>query len=198
MIVLDLCRQLCPEKIPVKIAGPIGFGGADGEIFGIENIPNKVIKFSIIYNRFDNLMEAYKEPQDIYHQDLVPVLDYIMRTHPLACATIYQYGCLGEYSRPMPYWNNGIQTFIIHYYIMERLFPLSEDEKKVFHSIVSHEDRRLIKDFSSEKLNKILQGLAYGLDFNLEMINLFCENLRICKINHNDLHQRNILKSING
>jgi hypothetical protein len=189
VLVLSLCQQLCPEKIPVKTTERLGQGGADGETFAIEKDPNKVIKFSIIYDRFN------KTPDTIYQQDILPVLDYLITNKPGICPTIYQHECLGEYSRPMDYWKDGLQKFLIHYYIMEKLFPITEDEKKVFHSIASHEDRGIKKDFSSEKIDETLQGLARGLDFDEKMITLFCTQLRGSSIQFNDLHPRNIMKN---
>src|SRR5260370_2326105 len=133
MIVLDLCQKFCPEKIPVKTTDRIN-DGSDGEVFSIENDLNKVIKFSIIYDRF------YKSPENVYQKSIVPILDYVMLSQPNGYVRVYEHGYLGEYSRQAPYWKQGIQTFAIHYYIMERLFPLTDDEQKVFHSLLSHED----------------------------------------------------------
>lgn len=191
MIVLDLCNRFCPDKIPVKTAECLG-DGADGELFAILNEPNKVIKFSVIYDRFS------KSPKTIYKKNILPVLKYIVDNQPSICANIFEHGYLGEYSRPMPYWKDGIQSFVLHYCIMERLLSLSEDENKVFHSIISHEDREIKKDFSLEEVFVILQGLTRGLDFDLEKIMAFCKQLRLSKINHNDLHPRNIMKNKNG
>jgi hypothetical protein len=189
VFVLSLCQQLCPNKIPVVPTERLGQGGADGEVFAIENDPNRVIKFSIIYDRFS------QSPKTIYRKEIVPILDYVMLTQPLICARVYEHGYLGQFSREMPYWKAGIQTFVIHYCIMERLFPLTEDEKKVFHSVVSHEDRGIEKKLLPEKVNEMLRGLARGLDFDAEMITLFCNQLRVASLSHSDLHVRNILKN---
>ena len=167
----------------------MGHGGADGETFVVENDSTKAIKFSIIYDRFE------ETPLSLYQKKILPVLDYIMMVKPQMCARVYEHGYLGEYSRPMIYWRNGIQNFVIHYCIMERLFPLTEDEKKVFHSLVSHEDREIEKDLSPEKIEKMLRGLARGLDFDAEMVILFCNQIRTSLLNHNDLHFRNIMKN---
>lgn len=192
MIVLSLCQQFCPEKIPVKTAERLGHGGADGETFAIKNVPNKAIKFSIIYDRFD------QSPISIYQKEVVPILDFIMTVKPAICATVYEHGYLGEYTREMPYWKNGYQNFVIHYCIMERLVSLTEDERKVFHTLVSHEDREIKKDLSPEKIDETLRGLARGLDFDAKMITLFCEQLRGASLLHSDIHTRNILKDSLG
>jgi thiamine kinase-like enzyme len=77
---------------------------------------------------------------------------------------------------------------------MEKLNKISEDEKKVFHSIMSHEDQNLHKNFSMSKIKNMLQGLSMGLDFDASKIIIFCENLRSTVIHHNDIHPRNIMK----
>jgi thiamine kinase-like enzyme len=81
---------------------------------------------------------------------------------------------------------------------MEKLHPLSEDEIKVFHSLVSHEDQNKIKKYSSLEINKILQGLSIGLDFDLHKVMFFCKNLNKLTIQHSDLHPRNLMKDSDG
>ena len=195
MFVLSLCQQLCPEKIPVKTAERLGQDGADGEVFAIVNDLNRVIKFSIIYDE-DGYID--QSPRADYQKYVVPVLDYLLTNKLPVCATIYEHGCLGEYSRDMKYWKNGIQNFLIHYCIMERLFPITEDENKVFHSLISHEDRLIEKKFPSKKIEKMVEGLKRGLDFDAKMVMLFCEQLRDSKVKQGDLHSRNVMKDIDG
>jgi serine/threonine protein kinase len=192
MRVLNLCQQLCPDKIPVVIGNRVGHDGADGECFQVSDHPDKVIKFSIIYDRF------YQSPLDIYHRQVVPILDYVMTTRPSMCVRVYEHGYLGEYSRPMPHWRNGVQSFVMHYCIMEKLFSLTEDERKVLHSLVSHEDRNIKKDLSPNRIKEMLGGLACGLDFDSEMVILFCNHLREAKLLHQDLHIRNVMKNASG
>ena len=154
--------------------------GADGEVYELFYHPNRVIKLSAIYEN-ENTSLA------IYQNNILPVLEYILFEQPSICPLIFEYGHLKQCD----------QAFI-HYHIMERLLHLTEDENKVFHSIVSHEDREIKKDLSSEKILEMLQGLARGLDFDLEMIILFCEQLRESKIKQKDLHPRNIMRNKSG
>jgi len=86
----------------------------------------------------------------------------------------------------------------IFYYITEKLNSLSNDEYKVFHTIVSHEDKNIIKDYSVEKVKEMLQGLSRGLDFDAGKIMMFYEALQNSPIRHLDLHPRNILKDNSG
>lgn len=186
MYVLSLCKQFCPEKLPVQFGARLG-EGADGEVFSILGDEDKVIKLGILYERHDKGFENY-------YKQIQSVLDYLIRTQPRAYARVYEHGYLGSYSRAMPAWRTGTQNFIIYYYIMERLQKISEDERKVFHSILSHEDRGIKKDFSQEEIQKMLDGMSRGLDFDAEKITFFCESIKMAPITHMDIHVRNIMK----
>lgn len=191
MIVLDLIKKLCPEKLPYKLGKPIGSPGADGECFLLADDPSKVIKLSVIYESFDG-----SSPRDIYFDQIDPVFRQVISTSPHHCVSVYEYGFLGEYSRD---WHGGVrQKFVIHYCIMERLNKLTDDEKRVFHSIISHEDRNAVKDLSPAKVENILAGLATGLDFDASKVMLFIDQLRKSKLIHGDLHPRNIMRRNSG
>ena len=71
-------------------------------------------------------------------------------------------------------------------------------KKKVFHSIISHEDKGIVKDLSPNIINQKLIGLNKGLEFDLNKVNLFCRDLQQTAIQHNDLAPRNIMKDKNN
>lgn len=190
MFVLSLLKQLSQEKLPVEPGERLG-DGADGEVFTIKGDDTKVIKFGILYERHDRGFTNY-------YKQIQRVLDYLIRTYPSAYARVYEHGYLGTYSRPMASWKSGKQGFIIYYYIMEKLYKTSEDERKVFHSLLSHEDRGIEKKFSPEKIREMLSGMGRGLDFDAEKVTLFCENIRSAPISHLDIHVRNIMKDETG
>src|SRR5512135_1840403 len=190
MFVLSLCRQFCPDKIPVVPDVRLG-EGADGEVFSIQGEPDKVLKLGILYERHDRGFENY-------YRQIQSVLDYLIVNYPDAYARVYEHGYLGSYSRKMPHWRNGEQKFIIYYYIMEKLNKISEDESRVFHSILSHEDRGIEKNFSSDKIREMLQGMSRGLDFDAEKVILFCDKIKGAPISHLDIHVRNIMKDNTG
>ena len=188
MNVLSLCQEFCPDKLPVEIGDRLG-DGADGEVLDIVGEPDKVIKLGILYeystdNMVDRLYSIYE------------VIDHIIWSQPRPCVRVYKHGCLGMYSRP----NNvmGEEKFIVYYYTMDKLAKLSGDEKKVFHSILSHEDRGIEKQYSSQKIDEILKGLSAGLDFDAKKVRLFCDDIESCGIIHGDLHPRNIMKTSGG
>jgi serine/threonine protein kinase len=92
----------------------------------------------------------------------------------------------------------GVLDDGIHFTVMERLNPLTEDEAKVFHTIVSHEDRNASKVFSPEQLDEILDGLAKGLVFDKAMVKAFYQQLVLSAMSHQDLHPRNVMRDASG
>lgn len=189
MLVLKLCEQFCPEKIPTGIGVRIG-DGADGEVLELSNDPNKVIKFSILYaTGKGNLPRAYNY--------IDQVLSYLEQYPSPTYATVFQHTKLGEWSRDVA-WGKGQQKYIIYYYTMEKLSKTTEDERKVFHSILSHEDRGITKNYPPEKIREMLAGLSQGLDFDAERITFFCDNFRKTPVFHYDIHVRNIMKDAQG
>jgi thiamine kinase-like enzyme len=81
---------------------------------------------------------------------------------------------------------------------MEKLFELTDDEKRIFHSVLSHEDKGETKNYEILKIKKMLEGMSRALDFDEEKVTFFCEELRRAPIIHNDIHIRNIMKDISG
>lgn len=183
MDALKIYKKYCGNDLPYELGNRLGFG-IDGTVYSISN-SNKVIKISILYNN-GNLMLSYNE--------IKKVLDYLIESRPSVCAGVYEYGfdsieCSDEY------WQ---RPFIGYYYVMEKLDEISDDESKVFHSILSHEDSNIIKNYSNFKIKKILNGLSSGLDFDKKKITLFCESLKRETFIHSDIHSRNIMKDGGG
>lgn len=188
MLVHSLCQQLCPDKLPVQPVERLG-DGADGELLSIQSQPDKVIKLSVIYDHPTRELKVY--------QQIKQVLDYTIANQPLAFVRVYEHGYLGTYARKVA-GDRGSQEFLIYYYIMEKLEKITRDEEKVFHSILSHEDCGIEKNYSPEKITKMLQGMSLGLDFDAEKVMLFCNNLRLSRILHQDFHHRNVMKDSDG
>jgi serine/threonine protein kinase len=179
---LSLCRELCPKLIPVVPSSQLG-DGADGEVFEIEGSTDKVIKFSTLYH--------YSEPLEKEFCRINEVLSFLAETCPSTYARVFRFNYLGRSTRKTV---SGPQEYFLYYYIMEKCFKLSEDEKKVFHSILSHEDRGAKKKYSDQQLQKVLYGLNMGLDFDLKKVLQLCQDLKKTPIDHSDLHPRNIMK----
>jgi thiamine kinase-like enzyme len=190
MFVLSLCRHLCPDKIPYPPDIRLG-EGADGEVFSIINDNTKVIKLGIKYEYGD-------EDLDKEYRRISQGLEYFINVQPRVYARVYEQGYLGTFSREISSFRGGKQKFIIYYYTMEKLEKITEDEKKVFHSILSHEDRGIEKKFSPDKVREMLQGMGRGLDFDVEKVTFFYENIKSASVSHLDIHARNIMKNGSG
>lgn len=189
MLVHKLCQQLCPEKTPGVSSLRLG-DGADGEVFEMADYPSKVIKFSVLYDT-DSV-----ELEKIYKY-ISKVLSHLILNPSSTYATVYDHVRLGDYSRQVA-WGNGKQKYILYYYTMEKLQKISEDERKVFHSILSHEDRGVKKNFSALQIKEMLSGMSQGLDFNMERVIFFCDNFKKTPVVHLDIHVRNIMKDTVG
>ncbi len=184
MMVLSLCEKFCKDKIPPNISKKIG-DGADGECFHLSNDCNKVIKLSVLYE-YDR-----GDIEEQYKQNIAPILEFLINNPIKVFANVYSHKYIGSFCRD---FNGSNQSFIIYYYVMEKLNKISEDEQKVFHTILSHEDRGINKNFSIADIRKILNGLRIGLDFDYKKIIDFYSEMLCCPIIHLDLHPRNIMK----
>lgn len=187
-MVLNLCQKLCPEKIPSHINLERLGDGADGEVFALENDPEKVIKFCVLYEKNDQKLHSA-------YGCISSTISYLIKELPLSYARVYSQMYLGEWSRSIVWGNTQReQKYILYYYTMEKLSKISHDEVKVFHTILSHEDREIKKNFSNGKLKEILAGLQKGLDFDAKRVIFFCDMLQKTNVQHLDLHPRNIMK----
>lgn len=189
MLVLKLCQQVCPDKITFELSERLG-DGADGEVFTLKNQPDKVIKLCVLYEYPDApLKDSFSRIKN--------TLEYLSEHTPHTYARVYDYNYLGQFSRPID-WSSSGQNYILYHYMMERLSKISDDEKRVFHSILCHEDRNLKKNYSIFEIKKMLQGMNRALDFDERRVIFFCENLNKNNIIHNDIHVRNIMKDKDG
>jgi serine/threonine protein kinase len=189
MIVSALCRQLCPEKFNFPLGRRLG-DGSDGEVLEIVDDPKKVIKLSAIYDHPAREIKTY--------QDVKKVLAHLISTPTDAFVRVYEQGFFGSFSRKSTEWHKDGQDFLMYYYIMDKLEQISVNEFKVFHSILSHEDRKIIKNFSIGKIKEMLIGLSRGLDFDVEKVIIFCNNIANGPIIHDDINPRNIMRNASG
>ena len=186
MLVLKLINKHCPDKLTITPDICLG-DGADGQVFSIAGDPNKVIKLCVLYDTY-NLDLAYR-----YHK-IHNMISNMIEWRMDAYVRVYEHEYLGIASRKMVEWIGNKQNFILHYYTMEKLNHITEDESKVFHSILSHEDRGINKNYSIDKIEKMLDGMGRGLDFDKKKVKLFCSQVKTTPVIHNDLHVRNIMK----
>jgi len=180
----ERCITWAKDNLNFIIESELG-SGADGIVYSITS--DKVIKFSVLYDYDNNI--------DFVLQRIYNVFNSLLINNYNIFAIIYKHGLILKSVRKTL---NGEQNYAIHYYIMEKLNKLSEDEKKVFHSILSHEDRGIEKRFSDKSLKKILRGLRTGLDFDEEKIIIFYRQVWNCPLKQTDVHARNIMKDNKG
>ena len=188
MLVLNFCDQNF-IKLPFHFDESLG-DGADGQVFSLRDPKDRVVKLSILLDYPErNLHKDY--------EDIMKTVLYLKNNNPISYAKIYDFQYLGEYKRNHQSFKDG-QKYILYYYIMEKLNKISDDEKKVFHTILSHEDKGLVKKYNIVEIKKILSELSRALDFDAQKVIFFYESLRACKIEHRDIHIRNIMKTNDG
>jgi len=181
MIVLPLLEERnLLNKIPYVLGKKIGAGG-DGSIYDISN--NKVIKLSIIY---DMIID---DPLDAQYKQSVKVFSYLKDNNPKGFAKVYDFGFLCKDDRQVH--NYGKDDFIIHFHVMEKLNKLSEKDKSILFHILNGFEKKL----NSKIVIKELIEIQKYIDFDLEKVKMFYNQLLNSKITHCDLHVRNIMKN---
>lgn len=196
MKAFSLSKELCPDRIPVLPGKYLG-DGADGDVYLIANSPDKVIKFVVLYEG--------KEDIDRLFLHRMNVLSYLQNNPHQSLAEIFSYGYLGfSYRNQIRYDSKDNeyiykQKYILYYYIMERLLPISEDEKKVFYSSISHRDMGdLRQEYSIMEIENAINDMASYLVFDKSKAIDFCKNIIALPFNHRDIHERNIMKDKSG
>jgi RIO-like serine/threonine protein kinase len=169
-----------------RIGEEIGYG-ADGQVFNLLDFEDWVIKLSVLYDNRVCENPAYENIRD--------VLSFIEKGNESVCVRVHEHKYIGSGTEKTPL---GERNYILYYYVMDRLNKISEDEKRVFHSILSHEDRNIKKYYSLASVTDMLRGMQRGLDFDYNKVFNFYRNVRVSKLNHQDLHVRNIMKDNDG
>lgn len=189
MKVLELIKNNLNADLINNIGDKIG-DGSDGEIFSLKNEKDKLIKFSIIYVWDNKNFNSKNELQRLYNKTISNILAVKSSNEDIFCRV---YDCSSSFfgSRPTV---DGEQGFIAFYSILEKLDKTTEDEKKVFHTILSHEDANKNKNYTLSDVKEILNGLSYGLEFDRKKVLNFYEKIQKSKFKHLDLHPRNIMK----
>lgn len=189
MLVYKLCEEHCPEKLKVTPGLKLG-GGADGEVFEIKSDPTKVIKYCVLY-------ETGGTPAQQTYKHISNVVGYLIGSSSPIHATVFDHQYLGLWQRQVS-WGKGSQKYILYCYTMEKLNTITDDESKVFHSLLSHEDRGIKKNYSSEIMQEMIKEMNRGLDFDAAKVTFFCQNFKKTPIIHYDIHPRNIMKDSAG
>lgn len=162
--------------------------GADGEVYNLKS--GNVAKFSIFFAWHGESMATVLNQKLKAFERVKELPDTFVK--------VSNFQRLMEGKR-VTY--SGEQDFLIYYYEMEKLQKISEDEKRVMHSILSHEDSNIEKDIGMERVLPILNGLSFGLDFDETKVINFVKKLQKLEtdgIRYLDYHPRNIMKDLGG
>ena len=178
---MQVLQLLQKNNIDLNLGKELGSGLADGQVFQLDN--DRVIKLSILYEI---------EDINLQYERIEEVLQYLIDFVPSAYARVHSYKKIFSGKKEE-------QRFIIYQYVMDRYVKITDDEEKVFHTILSHEDRNLKKNYSIKEIENICSMLNIGLEFDIDRALYFCNSIIENKIiQHNDIHQRNIMKDNNG
>lgn len=179
MDLLNFCKSF--ENFPKDIIKEIGYG-ADGKVYDFDD---KVVKISF------SIENDYLNKSKIYN--------YLKNNEHKCFAKVYDFNFLGIIEQERKY--KGIQCdydyssyYEVCFSILEKLDKISDDEKKVFHTLLCHEDMNRKKDSSFKNIKSITSSLSKGLEFSEEKVLYFCTQYKTCAVKHNDIHVRNIMK----
>lgn len=171
MDLVNLIQSKFDYKILPPNLGPKIGAGFNGQVHLLHDDPTKVVKIS----------------QSFYPLDYKAIDNLCTNRFP-ACGKVFEYYTHKAYDR------NTNREFNFLIYKMEKLNEISDDESRVFFSILSHEHRNIEKKFSPSALEEILKGLSFSLDFDVDKVIFFYENLKKLPFKYADLHEENIMK----
>lgn len=173
------CKYIS-EKISLNCADKIG-SGVSGDVFELNSDKNIVIKYSNIY---------INENAEFIIDNLNNVFETLIKDNNFCYAKVFEFS-IDFIKKPS---NDDDKSFILFQYTIEKLNKISEDELKIFHTLVSHEDGLKYKDYNINYINIILSDLSKYLDFDKDKVLFFVQNYKKSFITHNDVHPRNIMK----
>lgn len=169
-------------SLPFKKATLISKSGADGEVYESNNI---IYKLSIIYDHY-HCIDFEKK-----FSSTIEIIQSLVNYPDPAFVSVLKFENLLSGYREAA---NNKQKYHIYCYQMPKLFPLTEDEKKVLHSLISHEDNNIQKTFDVALATTLKKHLEFDLDKLVE----FSNNISKSKYLHLDMHDRNIMKDMHG
>lgn len=171
-------------RLPFVLGDELG-SGIDGQVFEKKSDNNNVIKISCVV-------------ADEYWDSIHHLLFQLKDKKYWHFAKVHEFGPLLTFDQVDDDLDLPSKEFTIHYLEMEKLLPLTEDEQKVFHTLLSHEDANKQKVYTRERLISLAEELSSGLSFDRNKALAFCFAIMNCPIRHKDLHQRNIMKNVAG
>lgn len=179
--ITGLLTTLFTDPLPFKIGEYIGQGN-QGQVYHSLDKSDRVIKLSIIYDKFDG-----KTVEEVF-QKTAATYKYIVDNPNPILSNIFEFGKLYKGIQEIFEWQ---QEYLIFYSIMEKLIPLNENEQKVFKTICSAYNKEL-KTY--RPIEEIITELKEWIDFDKDKIIAFYNQLPSLDIKHKDFEPRNIMK----
>lgn len=144
---------------------------------------DKVIKFTHMFDKKKHILNNYNKNKRIIEKIILESPRHFVKT--------FDFKFLKDIEKDGKY-------HLFYCYVMEKLETLSDDEVKIFHTLLSHEDSNKVKNLSDDYINKTISSLEMFLDFNKEKVINFINQIKKHKIQHCDVHPRNIMKDSLG
>ncbi len=186
----ELIEPKLKDKFTFSLGQEIGYG-AQGNVFVINDHPERVMKISFMYDIHDETIESKFE-------SVSKIYNYIKDNNPSGLVRIYDFGHLTDGTREVYSYikdQKKFQKIIIFYSIQEKLQQLSEDEKKVFKTICQLWRSELEL---KRPLEEVIAEQAVFLDFNQAKVNEFVKHITDCPVDNRDKHRRNVMKDSDG
>lgn len=186
----ELIEPKLKDKFTFCLGQELGYG-AQGNVFAINDHPDRVIKLSFMYDIHDQTIDSKFE-------SVSKVYNYILDTKPSGLVRIYDFGHLTDGTREVfssIKEQKKFQKIIIYYSIQEKLQQLSEDEKKVFKTICQLWRSELEL---KRPLEEVIAEQAVFLEFNQIKVNKFVKQVTNSPVDNRDMHRRNIMKDHDG
>ena len=155
--------------------------GVDGEVFLFKEKEDRVVKFGSLF------LESSSLDIEVLNYNI----SFFIKHNPQAFVRVYEYVYLGNV-----YIDD--KKVALYYSVMEKLNAITDDEKRVFNTLVSHQDSNKVKDLSPQVIDKLISYLEIGMDFEAHKVRQFCRTIDGNNIKHLDLHERNIMKDDQG
>ena len=177
--------KLFSNNLNIELGAEIGYG-ADGQVFDIIGSSNKVIKIGVLYDVAEDksLNDSFKVIESNYQHIISNPKDHIVK--------IFDFGMIGQGIRDTV---AGPENYIVYYIIQEKLFAMSEDEKKALKTVCDVINGNVK---NTKPVSCILKDLVDWFDFDYNKVNQFFNHVSSSNVKHGDFHRRNILKDSKG
>ncbi len=156
--------------------------GFHGDVWTVPGVEDKVIKFS-------RIVEAMtQQPLKEFYNNLTEVLAEQQNNAYPCYVKIFNISFLYEGIRFHPKNPTLGQKFILYSTLMEKLIPLSLDEKKLFDTITT----------AKSPIDFLVASQAGWLNFDQQKVMTFHNQIESTPIKHGDYRSPNIMKDSEG